>query len=43
MSILKAVMVDFRAWNSCLEALNMCVQVCDRDSPLVDIRHCDLY
>lgn len=23
MSILKAVMVDFRAWNNCLVALNM--------------------
>lgn len=27
MSMLKAVMVDLRAWNNCLVALNMCVGV----------------
>lgn len=38
MSILKAVMVDFRAWNNCLVALNMYIKwVRDRDSLCGDI------
>lgn len=38
MSILKAVMVDFRAWNNCLVALNMYIKwVRDRDRLCGDI------
>lgn len=43
MSILKAVMVDLRAWNKCLVALNMYKWVRDMGNFVVVLRHYALY
>lgn len=43
MSILKDVMVDFRAWNNCLVALNMYKWGRCTDNFVVILRHYALY